>query len=224
MAIAMQQYIKKAEVLKEYQQFKWVFSKEESMQYPPKRAWDHAIEFKKDTPDVVDCKVYLLNWTKDVVVQEFITKEVEKGYIQTSKSPYVSPFFFIKKKDGKLRPMQDYQKINALTVWNQYLLPLISDLIWDLSNTHIYIKLDIWWGYNNICIKEGDKPKAAFKTRYGLFEPTVMYFGLTNLPATFQTMMNHIYCDVILKWTLQHYDLYVHGQHWYCNTYKHGRS
>ncbi len=82
---------------------------------------------------------------------------------------------------------------------NQYLLPLISDLICDLSNAHIYTKLDIRWGYNNICIREGDEHKVAFKTKYGLFEPTVMYFGLTNSPATFQTMMNYIYHDVILK-------------------------
>ncbi len=54
-------------------------------------------------------------------------------------------------------------------------------------------------GINNIRIREGDKPKAAFKTKYGLFEPMVMYFGLTNSPATFQTMMNYIYCDVILR-------------------------
>jgi len=59
--------------------------------------------------------------------------------------------------------------------------------------------LDIRWGYNNIRIKEGDKGKAAFKTQYGLFEPTVMYFGLTNSPVTFQTMMNYIFRDTILK-------------------------
>ncbi len=125
--------------------------------------------------------------------------ELDKGYIWVSKSPYASPFFFIKKKDGKLCPVQDYQKINALTVHNQYPLPLISDLLRDLSNAHIYTKLDVRWGYNNVRIRDGDEPKAAFKTHYGLFEPMVMYFGLTNSPATFQTMMNFIYQDVILK-------------------------
>jgi len=55
------------------------------------------------------------------------------------------------------------------------------------------------WGYNNVRIRKGDEKKAAFKTQYRLFEPTVMYFGLTNSPSTFQTMMNHIYRDVILK-------------------------
>ncbi len=199
MAIAAQQYVTKMEVPKDYQKYMKVFSEEESKRYPPKRAWDHAIEFKKDAPNAVDCKVYPMNQIEDQVVQEFLTKETKKGYIWESKLPYTSPFFFIKKKDGKLRPVQDYQKINALMIRNQYPLPLITDLIRDLSNAHIYTKLDVQWGYNNIHIQEGDKPKAAFKMQYGLYEPMVMYFRLTNSPATFQTMMNYIYHDVILK-------------------------
>jgi len=199
LAIKAQQYTQKTEVPKEYQQFAKIFSEEESKRYPPKRAWDHAIEFKKDAPDAVDCKVYPMNRIEDEAVRKFLENELEKGYIRESKSPYASSFFFVKKKDGKLRPVQDYRKINALTIRNQYPLPLIADLIRDLSNAHIYTKLDVRWGYNNVRIREGDEKKAAFKTRYGLFEPTVMYFGLTNSPATFQTMMNYIYRDTILK-------------------------
>ncbi len=199
LAIKAQQYMQKKEVPREYQQFSKLFSKEESKRYPPKRAWDHAIKFKKDVPEAVDCKVYPMNRIKDEAVQKFISNKLEKGYIRESKSPYASSFFFVKKKDGKLRPMQDYRKINALTIRNQYPLPLIADLIRNLSNAHIYTKLDVRWGYNNVHIREGDEKKAAFKTRYGLFEPTVMYFGLTNSPATFQTMMNYIYCDIIIK-------------------------
>ena len=63
----------------------------------------------------------------------------------------------------------------------------------------IYTKLDVRWGYNNVRIKAGDEHKAAFKTRRGLYEPTVMFFGLTNSPATFQAMMNALYRDVIRK-------------------------
>src|SRR6266702_1918273 len=199
LAIKAQQYTQKAEVPKGYEQFAKLFSEEESKRYPPKRAWDHAIEFKKDAPEAVDCKVYPMNRIEDEALQKFLDTELEKGYIRESKSPYASSFFFVKKKDGKLRPVQDYRKINALTIRNQYPLPLIADLIRDLSNAHIYTKLDVRWGYNNVRIREGDEKKAAFKTRYGLFEPTVMYFGLTNSPATFQTMMNFIYCDTILK-------------------------
>ncbi len=199
LAIQAQQYTKKVEVPAEYQQFAKVFSEEESKRYPPKRAWDHAIEFKKDALEAIDCKIYLMNRIEDEAVRKFLHDELEKGYIRESKSPYASSFFFVRKKDGKMQPVQDYRKINAITIRNQYPLPLITDLIRDLSNAHIYTKLDVWWGYNNVRICEGDEQKAAFKTRYGLFEPTVMYFGLTNSPATFQTMMNFIYCDVILK-------------------------
>src|SRR6266702_3001383 len=199
LAIKAQQHTKRVEVLTEYRQFTKVFSEQESKRFPPKRAWDHAIEFKKDAPDAVDCKVYPMNRIEDDAVQKFLQEELEKGYIHESKSPYASSFFFVRKKDGKLRPVQDYQKINAITVRNQYPLPLITDLICDLSNAHIYTKLDVRWGYNNVRIREGDEPKAAFKTRYRLFKPMVMYFGLTNSPATFQTMMNYIYRDIILK-------------------------
>jgi len=52
--------------------------------------------------------------------------------------------------------------------------------------------------YNNVQIKEGDEWKAAFKTNQGLYEPRVMFFGLTNLPSTFQTMMDTIFHDLIL--------------------------
>ncbi len=84
-----------------------------------------------------------------------------------------------------------------MTIKNQYLLSLISELIDKLRGAKYFTKLDICWGYNNIRIKEGDKEKAAFRTNRGLFEPTVMFFGLTNSPATFQWMMNDIFRDLI---------------------------
>ena len=60
-----------------------------------------------------------------------------------------------------------------------------------------FTKLDIRWGYNNVHIKEGDEWKAAFWTNHGLYEPLVMFFSLTNSPATFQTMMNDIFKELI---------------------------
>ncbi len=84
-----------------------------------------------------------MNRIKDKAVQKFLTNELEKGYIHESKLPYTSSFFFIHKKDSNMRLVQDYQKINAITICNQYPLPLIADLICDLSNAHIYTKLDV---------------------------------------------------------------------------------
>uniref|UniRef100_A0A0W0FTD6 Putative reverse transcriptase-rnase h-integrase n=1 Tax=Moniliophthora roreri TaxID=221103 RepID=A0A0W0FTD6_MONRR len=62
-----------------------------------------------------------------------------------------------------------------------------------------FTKLDVRWGYNNVRIKKGDKWKAAFVTNRGLFEPQVMFFGLTNSPATFQALMNSIFADLIAQ-------------------------
>ena len=111
---------------------------------------------------------------EDEALDDFIDEQLAKGYIRPSISPYASSFFFIKKKDGKLRPVQDYRKINEWTVRNQYPLPLITALIRDLGGADIYSKLDVRWGYNNVRIKEGDEHKATFKTRRGLYEPTVI--------------------------------------------------
>jgi hypothetical protein len=108
-----------------------------------------------------------------------------------------SPFFFVDKKDGKLRPVQDYRALNDITIKNAAPLPLIPELIDKLLGAIYFTKLDIRWGYNNIRIKLGDEYKAAFKTPLGLFEPTVMTFGLCNAPATFQTFMNKIFEDLI---------------------------
>jgi hypothetical protein len=85
-------------------------------------------------------------------------------------------------------------------VQNQYPLPLITQLISDLAGAWIFSKLDVRRGYNNVLIKEGDQWKAAFKTKFGFFEPLVMFFGLCNSPSTFQEMMNIIYKTVIAFW------------------------
>ena len=108
-----------------------------------------------------------------------------------------APVFFVKKKDGKLRLVQDYHMLNAMTVKNKYLLPLILELIAKLRGAKYFTKLDVRWGFNNVRIKEGDEWKAAFRTNRGLFEPLVMFFSLTNSPATFQTMMDDIFEELI---------------------------
>jgi hypothetical protein len=127
----------------------------------------------------------------------FLAENLKKGYIHPLKSPLSSPVFFIKKKDGKLQLIQDYQKLNAVTIKNRYPLPLALDVINQLKGASIFTKVDVRWGYNNVRIKEGDEHKAAFATTRGLFEPTVMFFGLTNSPATFQGLMNAIFADLV---------------------------
>ena len=91
----------------------------------------------------------------------------------------------------------DYHNLNDQTVKNNYPLPLITDLIDNMGSKQVFTKMDLWWGFNNIRIKEGDEWKRAFMTHVGSFELTVMFFGMTNSPATFQAMMNEILRDMI---------------------------
>jgi hypothetical protein len=108
-----------------------------------------------------------------------------------------SPVFFIKKKDGKLRLVQDYRRLNKITIKNRYPLPLAADIINQLTGAQYFTKFDVRWGYHNIRIKEGDEWKAAIITNWMEVEPTVMGFGMTNSPATFQSPMNLVFTDLI---------------------------
>jgi len=126
-------------------------------------------------------------------VKEFVEESFAKGFIQKSKSPQASALFFVAKQDGRLCPVQDYRYLNKHTIRNVYPLPRIDDLVDKLKDFDCFIKMDIRQGYNNVWIKEGDKWKAAFSCHLGTFEPLVMYFGLTNSPATFQSMIDDIF-------------------------------
>jgi Reverse transcriptase (RNA-dependent DNA polymerase) len=195
-----------------YQQHAHVFSEQEAQRFPGPRIWDHVIELKPDAPPTLLGKVYALTQDEQKALQEFIKEHVQKGYIRPLKSPYAVPFFFIKKKDGRLRPVQDYRRLNEWTIKNRYPLPLISKLITMVQGASLFSKFDIRWGYNNVHIKEGDEWKAVFITNQGLFEPRVMFFGLTNSPATFQTMMNAIFAEELQENWLTIYmdDILIH--------------
>ncbi len=132
-----------------------VFDKHMSKYLPAHTFWDHTINLTsglKSKP----CKTYPLLLIKQVKLNTFLDENLAKGYLCPSKSPMTSPFFFIKKKDKKLCPVQDYCELNK-TIKNQYPLLLIPELIDKFKGTKIFSKIDLHWGYNNIGIKEGDK-------------------------------------------------------------------
>ena len=186
----------KDQIPKEFHEFLDVFSEESAARFPEPWSWDHKIELK-DTFVPKSFKTYNLMPAEQIELDNFLKGNLDKGYIQPSQSPMASPFFFVNKKDGKLRPCQDYWYLNEHTVKNAYPLPLISELLDKLKGAKHFTKLDVQWGYNNIRIRDGDQWKAAFKTNKGLFEPTVMFFGMCNSPATFQSMMDAIFSDMI---------------------------
>jgi len=173
-----------------------VFGKVESERMPTRKAWDHAINLKK-TFKPQKGRIYPLSKNEREEVQNFMEDQLRKGYIRLSKSPQTSPVFFVGKKDGSKQMVMDYCNLNDQTVKNNYLLPLITELIDNMGSKKVFTKMDLRWGFNNVRIKEGDEWKGAFTTHIGFFEPMVMFFGMTNSPATFQAMMNEILRDLI---------------------------
>ena len=137
--------------------------------------------------------MYPLTLKEEETLDVFLQENLEKGFIRPSTLPQASPFFFVGKKDGTLRPIQDYRLLNEATIKNTYPLPLVSDLLDQIKGYRFFTKLDLRNGYNNIRIKDGDQWKAAFKTARGLYKPMVIYFGLCNSLATFQAFIDDIF-------------------------------
>src|SRR5260221_7724029 len=179
-----------------YKDFADVFSEEAFAHLPPCKVWDHAIELHPDAK-LPRGRTFPLSPAEQKELDEFLRENLVNGQIRLSKSPIGAPVFFIKKKEGSLCLVQDYWKLNEIMIKNSYPLPLVSDVLTRLHDAEWFTTLDLHWGFNNICLKEGDKWKAAFSTNRGLFEPLVMFFGLCNSPTTFQTMMNNILCPFI---------------------------
>jgi len=179
-------------VPKKFWRWRKVFGKKESERMPVRKAWDHAIELKEEFILEKE-KVYSLSREEREKVQAFVEDQLRKGYIRPSKLPQTSLVHFVAKKDGKQRMVQDYQHVNQWTIKNGYPLSLIADILDGVGKRKVFMKLDLRWGYNNVRIKEGDEWKVAFTTHIRAYEPTVMYFRLTNSPATFQIIMNDLF-------------------------------
>ena len=125
--------------------------------------------------------------------------QLRKGYIRLSKLPQTLLVFFIGKKDGSKRIVIDYCNLNDQTIKNNYPLLLITELINNIGSKKVFTKMDLRQRFNNIRIKKRDEQKRAFTMHIGSFEPTVIFFGMTNLLAIFQVMINKILRDLINK-------------------------
>jgi hypothetical protein len=128
------------------------------------------------------------------------------GCAKSSPSPWGAPVLFVLKKDGSMRMCIDYRAVNKLTVRNRYPLPRIDECLERLAGAKVFTSLDLKSGYHQVRLRDEDKPKTAFNSRYGQYQFKVLPFGLTNAPPTFQALMNKILGDFLDKFVMVYLD------------------
>jgi len=161
---------------------------------PPDQEVEFVIELLPGTAPVSK-RPYRMSSNELVELKKQLQTLLDKGFIRPSFSPWGCPALFVKKKDDSLRMCVDYRPLNEVTVKNKYPLPRINILFDQLVGAKFFSKIDLRLGYHQIKIREEDISKTAFSTRYGLYEYTVMSFGLTNVPAYFMYLMNYIFFE-----------------------------
>ncbi|KAL0203651.1 hypothetical protein M9458_001669, partial [Cirrhinus mrigala] len=189
----------------EYHDLLEAFSTVKATQLPPHRPGDCAIEL---TPGAVPPRgrIFPLSQPESEAMEKYIKEELAKGFIRPSTSPASAGFFFVKKKDGGLRPCIDYRSLNEITVNYRYPLPLVPPALEQLRSARFYTKLDLRSAYNLIRIREGDEWKTAFSTTSGHYEYRVMPFGLANSPSYFQAFVNEVFRDMLNRWVIVYID------------------
>jgi hypothetical protein len=145
--------------------------------------------FRMTTPELAELK-------------EHIRELLEKGFIHPSSFPWGAPVIFVPKKDGTQMLCMDYRALNEVTVKNKYPLPRIDDLFNQRRGACVFSKINLWSGCHQLKVRECDIPKIAFVSRYGLYEFTVMSFGLTNAPTYFMYMMNKVFMEYLDKFVV----------------------
>jgi hypothetical protein len=140
-------------------------------------------------------------------LEKQVTKFLKDGILEVSQSPYGAAVLFVPKSNGPgLRLCVDYRALNSITVKNRCTIPRINDLLDAVAGSQYFTSLDLTSGYHQIFISEEDRPKTAFRTPFGHFQFKVLIEGLTNAPATFQTVMNSIFHPYIRKFIVEYID------------------
>ncbi|XP_062201998.1 uncharacterized protein LOC133904517 [Phragmites australis] len=169
------------------------------------------VEFQATTESAINASLNKTNAVEDsrrmdanqlAELKEQMQELLDKGFIRPSSSPWGAPVIFVPKKDGTQRMCIDYRALNEVTIKNKYPLPRIEDLFDMLIGACVFSKIDLRSGYHQLKIRASDIPKTAFVTRYGLYEYTVMSFGLTNAPAYFMYLMNKVFMEYLDKFVV----------------------
>jgi hypothetical protein len=163
---------------------------------PPDREVEFVIDLLPGTAPISK-RPYRMAVEELKELKKQLTELQEAGYIRPSSSPWGAPMLFVQKKDGSQRMCVDYRSLNGVTMKNKYPLPRIEDLFDQMRGARVFSKIDLRSGYHQMKIRPSDITKTAFSTRYGLYEFTVMSFGLTNAPAYFMDRRDKVF----VTWT-----------------------
>jgi hypothetical protein len=163
---------------------------------PPDRDIEFSIDLLPSIAPIAK-RPYRMAPVEHEEVKKTIDELLAKGYIRRSFSPWAFPVLLVEKKDGAKRMCVDYRDLNAVTIKNKHPLPRIEDLFDQLKGACVFSKIDLCSGYHQLRIRPEDIPKMAFTCKYGLYEYTVMSFGLTNAPAFFMHLRNKVFMDYL---------------------------
>ena len=180
-----------------------VFSEPTGM--PPWRARNHRIDLEPGSKTPAR-PPYRMSDAELAELRTQLEELLARGHIRPSTSPYAAPVLFVKKKDGSMRLCCDFRALNAITQKNKYPLPRVDELLDRLHGARYFSKLDLRQGYHQIRVESEHIERTAFATRYGLYEWTVMPFGLAGAPATFQAIMNDVFRKHLDKFVLVYLD------------------
>jgi hypothetical protein len=169
---------------------------EELLGLPLERKVEFPIELILGTTPISK-RAYRVSEPELVELKKQIDELLEKGYIRPSTSPWAAPVLFVEKKDGTKRMCIDCRSLNEVTVKNKYPLRRIEDLFDQLRGASVFSKIDLRSGYHQLRIRPSDIPKTTFITKYGLYEFTIMPFGLMNAPAYFMYLMSSVFMDYL---------------------------
>ncbi|XP_047478502.1 uncharacterized protein LOC125031660 [Penaeus chinensis] len=153
----------------------------------------HTLHDVELTPEVrpIRQSSYRLSPEKKAVMKKEVDYLLDHGLAEPSNSPWASPSLLVPKSDGTSRLCTDYRKLNKVTIPDSYPLPLIEELVDSIGQAKFITKIDMQKGYYQIGLTDNAKIISAFITPFGLYNYTVMPFGMCNAPATFQRAINY---------------------------------
>ena len=165
-----------------YKNYLDVFDRKESDKLPPYRPFDCKIPLQEGKEPPYS-PLYNMSRDELQVVRNYLKENLEKGFIRASSFQASLPVLLVRKPGGGLRFYVDYRALNEIIIKNRYPIPLMRETLNILCKARYYSKIDIIAAFNKLRVAEGEEWKTAFRTRDGLFEYTVMPFGLCRAPS-----------------------------------------